>query len=217
MARSWARTTRNWGTSTTSSLQYPWGVNYFALNFTNPTTGPIFKQLYVRQAMQSLMNQTLWIELFNAGYGAPTYGPVPVVPPTDLGHAQGEPQPYPYSPSHAKALLTSHGWKVVPNGVTTCVRPGTAADDCGAGIRRGRAAELPVPLRDRRGVLRQPRSRSSPRAGHRPASSCNLEPKAFGEVISTACDAVRGRQGLPVGHRQLGWWMGLLAGLLPDR
>ncbi len=38
---------------------YPWGVNYFALNYTNPVSGPIFKQLYVRQAMQSLMNQTL--------------------------------------------------------------------------------------------------------------------------------------------------------------
>jgi len=56
---------------------YPWGVNYFALNYTNPATGPIFKQLYIRQAMQTLMNQSLWIQLYSAGYGAPTYGPVP--------------------------------------------------------------------------------------------------------------------------------------------
>ena len=116
---------------------YPWGINYFSLNYTNPTTGPIFKQLYIRQAMQSLMNQTLWIQLFNAGYGAPTYGPVPVFPPTDLATPQESSNPYPYNPSHAKALLTSHGWKVVPNGVTTCVKPGTAADECGAGIPKG--------------------------------------------------------------------------------
>ena len=78
---------------------YPWGVNYFALNYTNPTSGPIFKQLYIRQAMQSLMNQKLWIQLFNAGYGAPTYGPVPVYPPTDLATSQEKSDPYPYNPT----------------------------------------------------------------------------------------------------------------------
>jgi len=116
---------------------YPWGVNYFALNYTNPISGPIFKQLYIRQAMQSLMNQTLWIQQFSSGYGAPTYGPVPVYPPTDMVTPQESSNPYPYSPSEAKSLLSSHGWDVVPNGVTTCTRPGTKADECGAGILRG--------------------------------------------------------------------------------
>ena len=116
---------------------YPWGVNYFSLNFTNPTSGPIFKQLYIRQAMQSLMNQTLWIQLFNAGYGAPTYGPVPVFPPTKLATSQESTNPYPYSPSHAKSLLSSHGWKVVVDGTTTCVKPGTKSDQCGTGIAKG--------------------------------------------------------------------------------
>ena len=118
---------------------YPWGVNYFALNYTNPTSGPIFKQLYVRQAMQSLMNQTLWIQLFNSGYGAPTYGPVPVFPPTAMTTPQESSNPYPYSLSNAKSLLTSHGWKVVPDGVTTCVKPGTKSGECGAGIGKGAA------------------------------------------------------------------------------
>ena len=116
---------------------YPWGVNYFALNYTNPTTGPIFKQLYVRQAMQSLMNQGLWIQLYSAGYGAPTYGPVPVLPPTNLATRLESSNPYPYSPSHARYLLSSHGWHVVPNGVSTCVRAGTGPRDCGAGIKKG--------------------------------------------------------------------------------
>ena len=107
---------------------YPWGVNYFALNYTNPISGPIFKQLYIRQAMQSLMNQTLWIQLFNAGYGAPTYGPVPVYPPTDLATQAGELEPVPLQPPARRvSLLSSHGWKVVPSGVTTCVKPGTKA------------------------------------------------------------------------------------------
>jgi len=116
---------------------YPWGVNYFALNYTNPVSGPIFKQLYVRQAMQSLMNQALWIQLFNAGYGAPTYGPVPVLPPTDLASNQESSNPYPYSPAHAASLLQSHGWKVVKGGTSKCARPGTKSDECGAGIPAG--------------------------------------------------------------------------------
>jgi peptide/nickel transport system substrate-binding protein len=114
---------------------YPWGVNYFALNYTNSAYAPIFKQLYIRQAFQSLMNQTLWIQLYNAGYGAPTYGPVPVFPPTNLSDSGETTNPYPYSPSHAVSLLSSHGWHVVPGGQTTCTDP----SKCGAGITQGEA------------------------------------------------------------------------------
>jgi peptide/nickel transport system substrate-binding protein len=34
-------------------------------------------------------------------------------------------------------MLKSHGWKVVPNGQSTCQKPGTAANECGAGIPAG--------------------------------------------------------------------------------
>lgn len=34
-------------------------------------------------------------------------------------------------------LLKSHGWKVVPRGTTSCVRPGSAAGQCGTGIHLG--------------------------------------------------------------------------------
>ncbi|MGA2805297.1 MAG: ABC transporter substrate-binding protein [Acidimicrobiales bacterium] len=113
---------------------YGWAVSYSPLNFTNPTAGPIFKQLYIRQAMQSLVNQSLWIQLYMGGYGVPTYGPVPVLPPTDFASPQETANPYPYNPSHAKALLMSHGWNVVPDGITTCVNPGTKSNECGADI-----------------------------------------------------------------------------------
>jgi peptide/nickel transport system substrate-binding protein len=116
---------------------YLWAINYFALNYTSPSAGPILARLYIRQALQSLMNQTGWIRAFDAGYGAPTYGPVPVLPPTVLATAQESSNPYPYSVSRAKSLLRSHGWKVVPGGVSTCVRPGTASDECGPGIAKG--------------------------------------------------------------------------------
>ena len=164
---------------------YPWGINYFSLNYTNPTSGPIFKQLYVRQAMQSLMNQNLWIQLFNSGYGSPTYGPVPVFPPTKLATPQESSNPYPYDPGHAKVLLTSHGWKVVPSGVTTCVKPGTAAGECGAGI--GKGAQLSFQYLYESGVTafdNQIRELASSWA--QAGIKLQLEPKSFGDVISTA-------------------------------
>ena len=126
-----------------------WGFNYFALNYTNPTFGPIVKQDYIREAMQSLQNQTLWSQLYNNGYAAPTYGPVPVYPPTNFASSFEKKNPLPYSPSYAISLLKSHGWNVVPNGVDTCAKPGNRRGPVRGGDRQGSAVELPVRLRHR--------------------------------------------------------------------
>ena len=77
------------------------------------------------------------IQKFLAGYGVPTYGPVPVLPKNDLVDSYEKSNPYPYNPAHAESLLKSHGWKVVPNGIDTCQKPGTGPSDCGAGIPQG--------------------------------------------------------------------------------
>ncbi len=114
-----------------------YSVNFFPLNFNNPTVGPIFKQLYFRQAFQHLIDQNGWIKSFLHGTGVPTYGPVPLAPPSTLVSAGSGGNPYGFSVSDASALLKSNGWKVVPGGLTTCIKPGTAAGDCGAGIRQG--------------------------------------------------------------------------------
>ena len=50
--------------------------------------------------------------------------------------------PYPFSVAGREALLVAHGWKVVPDGVTTCARPGDAADECGAGDHGRRGAQF---------------------------------------------------------------------------
>ena len=39
-----------------------WGFNFFPYNFRNPSSGKIFKQLYFRQAFQSLINQPGYIK-----------------------------------------------------------------------------------------------------------------------------------------------------------
>jgi peptide/nickel transport system substrate-binding protein len=114
-----------------------WGITYIGLNFTAPVVGPILSQLYVRQAMQHLINQDGYISSFLGGYGNPTYGPVPLVPKSGYLTAEQQTNPYPYDPADALSLLRSHGWKIVPNGTDTCSRPGSGPTDCGAGIAAG--------------------------------------------------------------------------------
>jgi peptide/nickel transport system substrate-binding protein len=122
----------------------PWvfyGFNYAVYKFESTgdggNAGAIQKQLYFRQALQSMVDQPAMISKFLKGYGVPTYGPVPVLPKNDLVDSFEQSNPYPYNPSHAKSLLTSHGWKVVPNGVDTCEKAGSGPSDCGAGIPKG--------------------------------------------------------------------------------
>jgi peptide/nickel transport system substrate-binding protein len=127
-----------------------WGITYMSMNFASPQVGAIFDQLYVRQAMQYLINQAAYISSFLEGYGNPTYGPVPLVPNSSFLSKQQRLNPYPYNPADAKKLLTSHGWSFVPSGTDTCVRPGTAANECGAGIAAG--AKLSFTLQYSTGV-----------------------------------------------------------------
>jgi len=115
-----------------------WGIGYQGLNFTNPVTGPVFKQLYVRQALAHLIDQPAIVRHIMLGYGYPTYGPVPVVPASSFVDKYELSDPYPYSPGTAYSLLSAHGWKRNSAGIDVCVRPGTAASECGAGIPAGR-------------------------------------------------------------------------------
>jgi peptide/nickel transport system substrate-binding protein len=118
-----------------------WSVDYYPYNFKSTgdtgNAGPIFKQLYFRQAYQHLVDQTLIISRLDRGYGVPNYGPVPVLPKNPLVSATEKKNPYPYSVATAKELLTSHGWKVVAGGVSTCQKAGTGHGECGAGIKKG--------------------------------------------------------------------------------
>ena len=118
----------------------PWitfGINYFPLNYNNPTVGPIFRQLYFRQAVQEMVNQPQAISKALYGYGYPTYGPVPIKPPNTYSTPLELKNPYPFNPTTSAALLTAHGWTVVKNGTSFCSRPGTAANECGAGVTKG--------------------------------------------------------------------------------
>ncbi len=115
-----------------------YGINYFPFNLHNPTVGPVFSQLYFRQAFQHLVDQNGWITSILHGTAVNTYGPIPLAPPSSLlAGTTNTTNPYPFSEAAASKLLTANGWKVVPNGSSTCAKPGTAAGDCGKGITKG--------------------------------------------------------------------------------
>ncbi len=127
----------------------PWilfGFNYAVPKFEstgdNGNAGKILSEAYFRQAMQSMVDQPTMISKFLKGYGVPTYGPVPVLPKNNLVDSFEQSNPFPYNPSKAKSLLTSHGWKVVANGTDTCEKPGSASNECGAGIPKGAQASF---------------------------------------------------------------------------
>jgi peptide/nickel transport system substrate-binding protein len=125
---------------------YTFGINYFPYNFSSTGdgghAGKIFSQLYIRQAMQYLVNEPLYIKKIFKGYAVPTYGPVPVLPANNYASSFEKTNPYPYNPGKAKSLLADHGWKVVPGGTDTCEKAGTASDECGAGIPKGTPLKL---------------------------------------------------------------------------
>ncbi len=114
-----------------------WSINYMELNFNNPVTGPLVHQLYLRQALQHLIDQPGYVSAFLHGYGYPTYGPIPVKPPNPYTTLAESSNPYPYDPSAAAKLLAAHGWTKGSSGVLTCQHPGSGSSDCGAGIKSG--------------------------------------------------------------------------------
>jgi peptide/nickel transport system substrate-binding protein len=122
---------------------YPWGINYFPVNFQSTTgNGPIVRQLYFREALAYLMNQQAVIQGPLRGYGKFTVGPVGTTPQTQYLSPKGQQgDPFPFNPAKSKQLLASHGWKVVPNGTTTCATPSL----CGAGVKQGQPLTFTMP------------------------------------------------------------------------
>ncbi|MDA8329902.1 MAG: ABC transporter substrate-binding protein [Candidatus Dormibacteraeota bacterium] len=167
---------------------YDFGFVYFPYNFTNPTVGPIFKQLYFRQAFQSLVNQPEYSKDFLAGYGSIDNGPVPTYPKNnpDESPLEAKGQIYPYSPSKAVSLLKDNGWTVNPGGTSVCSKPGTAAGDCGAGIKSGQAASFDLLYASGTTALTNQMETLQSAAKQYAGIDLTLSTAPFSQVISTA-------------------------------
>jgi peptide/nickel transport system substrate-binding protein len=116
-------------------------ITYFSINFKSTgDTGQaskIFKQPYIRQAIELGVDQPAYIASLDKGYGVPDYGPVPPTPKNPYLSTYEKHNPFAYNPAKGKALLKAHGWKIAVGGTDTCQKPGTKSNECGAGITKG--------------------------------------------------------------------------------
>jgi peptide/nickel transport system substrate-binding protein len=165
-----------------------WGINYTVMNYQSSIGdhGAIIKQLYFRQAMAYLMNQAAVLSGPLRGYGNITVGPVGSSPVTQWLSSKGKAgDPFPFNPGKAKSLLASNGWKVVPNGVSTCVKPGTAAGDCGAGVTAGSGLNFSLAYATGIGWIDSEMQQLQSNAAS-VGIKLNLQPKPFDEVTAQA-------------------------------
>jgi len=114
------------------------GFDYINYNFKDTTDDfdNVINQLYVRQAFAHLQNEPAEIEGPLHGAAVAAYGAVGAAPKSPFT-PPSQANPFPFSISTASKLLTSNGWTVVPNGKTTCTKPGTGPGECGKGISAG--------------------------------------------------------------------------------
>ncbi len=124
------------GLGYTQAKQYSFAISYLDLNFNNPTAGPLFKQLYIRQVLMELINQVGIDKAYFSNTQSQGCGPVPPVPPNSFADSIESHCPYSYNPAKAASTLTSHGWTIAKSGTTFCSKPGTGAGECGAGIAK---------------------------------------------------------------------------------
>jgi len=116
----------------------PWSFNYapFNLGSADPKHAAL-SQLYIRQALQGVVDQLKIIQKVDKGYGWPTCSPLPPNTPASISGKVACAYPYKStSVAKYKAVLKGHGW-TIKSGVQTCTRPGTKATECGAGIGNG--------------------------------------------------------------------------------
>jgi len=194
----------------------PWfdfGIVYFPYNFTNPTVGPIFKQLYFRQAFQSLINQPQYIKDFLAGIGTVGNGPVPVYPPKNPFESPLEAtgQVYPFDSTKAVTLLSSNGWKVNPGGTTVCAHSGSASGDCGSGIAAGQPLTFNLLYASGSTSLTNQMEAMQSTMKSAAGITLNLKTAPFAQVIGTAfagCSATTPCSGWELADWGGGWVYG---------
>jgi len=114
-----------------------WAITYFPYNFNNPTMGPVFKQLYARQAIQQSVDQKSLVSAIFNGTATEGYGPIPQSTKSDFLSPDQSNNPYPFSNSDAKKLLTDHGWVAGSDGIMVCQDAGSGDSQCGDGVKAG--------------------------------------------------------------------------------
>ncbi|GAA2066157.1 hypothetical protein GCM10009839_92350 [Catenulispora yoronensis] len=116
-------------------------ISYYQLNFGSTAHGSLFRQPYFTKALQDLMDQQGAIDGPYHGWGYPTTGIVPGSPDGNPLSAAAKAAAAKYDPAEAKSLMEAHGWDLTTT-PATCKSPGTADNQCGAGVKQGDKAEF---------------------------------------------------------------------------
>jgi peptide/nickel transport system substrate-binding protein len=187
---------------------YSWGISYYTGNFADSIGdhAAIIKQLYFREALEYEMNQAAVISGPLRGYGQLTVGPVGSYPATYLSSQGKAGDPFPYNPGKAKSLLTSNGWKVNPGGVSTCIKPGTAAGDCGKGITAGSGLSFSMTYATGLQWIAQEMTQLQSNASQ-VGIKLNLIPKPFSQVVAASAGSCVAAK-LPCGWDFADWGLG---------
>jgi peptide/nickel transport system substrate-binding protein len=114
-----------------------WAITYAPYNFANPAMGPVFSQLYIRQAIQHAVDQQSIASVIWRGTAVPGYGPVPQDNDDRYLSDRQRTNPYPFDLDAARRLLDQHGWRPGPDGIRVCAAPGGGPADCGNGVAVG--------------------------------------------------------------------------------
>ena len=147
----------------------------------------------------------------------PDLRPDPPSPPSPLVNASSVRRTRTRSrPAPRRAVLSSHGWKVVPGGTTTCEHPGTAANQCGAGIKAGQAISFNLDYQSGVAAVESEMNDLAAQA-KRVGININLTSHPFATVIGDR-DRVPAEPGrLQLDGRELGSGLDLRARLPSDR
>jgi peptide/nickel transport system substrate-binding protein len=171
------------------------GFAYFPLNLGNPTFGPVFSQLYFRQAFQHLVDQQGWIEKILGGYGVPTYGPIPLAPNNSFADSYERSNPFPFSVSDAATILKAHGW-TEEGGVDTCTNAGSGANQCGAGVKKGLKLSFNLDYQSGSTITAEETADLKSQAAQA-GIKLNLTTHPFAQVINAAVNCGPGGRGKP--------------------
>ncbi|HEY2443718.1 MAG TPA: peptide ABC transporter substrate-binding protein [Streptosporangiaceae bacterium] len=167
------------------------GVAEIIPNFYSAAAGAVLRQLYIRQALEDLINRPQIVSQVYAGFSDNGAGPVPTNAfPNWTSPLEKSGGPYPYSPTAAIALLKAHGWKVTPSGTSTCQSAGSGPSDCGAGIPAGQPLSLQLAYSSGSASMDQQEAAiqsSEAQAGVK----INLKSEPFNTLVSTVgtCNA----------------------------
>ena len=199
---------------------YTWGLNYIPYNFSKSDAQlAVISQVYIRQALQLLINQSAIVQGALHGYGKVTSGAVGDAPPTKYLSPQAlKGDPYPFSiqraqhPAHRARLDDPCGR------ADRMHEPGDRRSECGLGVKAGTKLNLTMLYASGNAWVEAAMLQLETNAAQ-VGIQIQLTPQTFDNVLNWIENGVKSspRLWLSLGTRELGRRLELCARLLADR